>query len=424
MFRRSQLSLRHLRAMMVTAEEGSINRAASVLRLSQPAITSSIRIIEKQIHVPLFERSSRGVTATPAGGIYAQRAQRAFQHLRNAEQALVTHRKDGHTEFHNAVSFRHLVALIETAECESMTYAAKRIGITQAAVDRSIRELEHLVGNSLLERRHRRMIPTIAGVILIRHAKLAFAELRYAQEELAAHGGVMSGHVAIGCLPLSQTILAPRAIARLSNIYPQIRFSIVDGPYLTLLSSLRCGDLDLIVGALRAPPPVNDVAEEILFKEPLSVIVRHGHPLLQRKADDLHELATWPWVVPRVGTPTRTIFERLFQRIGAPVPTKLFEASSLVAVRALLIESDRLTILSRSQIEYEERAGILSILPIALPETARPIGITTRADMSLSPAIEALIQQLRDISRELYADENVRSKRSLRPQTRQRADLE
>ncbi|MHA1571692.1 MAG: LysR substrate-binding domain-containing protein [Alphaproteobacteria bacterium] len=244
-------------------------------------------------------------------------------------------------------------------------------------------------------------MPTDAGILLIRRAKLALAELRYAREELTLHQGETAGRVAIGSLPLARTMLVPRTITRLSEAHPDLRFSIVDGPYLTLLHDLRCGDLDLILGALRDPAPVDDVREELLFLDPLSILAKPNHPLAQQDTVTVAELAAWPWVVPRVGTPTRARFDAIFHDAGLPVPEDRVETSSLVAVRALLVESNRLTILSRHQIHYEEQFGILAVLPMELEQTERPIGITTRADTQPPPGVRAFLDQLRQVCQEL-----------------------
>src|SRR5690606_4463043 len=112
------------------------------------------------------------------------------------------------------------------------------------------------------------------------------------------------------------------------------------GPYNTLLSALRCGDLDVIVGALRDPAPAGDVAEETLFSEPLSVTVRLGHPLTRRTKLSISDLINEDWVVPIRGTPTRKIFDAILSENGLKPTKSLIESSSLVATRALLLESD------------------------------------------------------------------------------------
>jgi DNA-binding transcriptional LysR family regulator len=61
-----------------------------------------------------------------------------------------------------------------------------------------------------------------------------------------------------------------------------------------------------------------------------------------------------------------------------PAPQRIIECSSLIALRALLTESDRIGLLSVEQVRYEIDAGFLKILPAPMPNTQRPIGVTVR----------------------------------------------
>jgi hypothetical protein len=67
-------------------------------------------------------------------------------------------------------------------------------------------------------------------------------------------------------------------------------------------------------------------------------------------------------------------------------------------VRGLLLESDRLSVLSRRQIYYEEREGLLAVLPIELPGTRLPVGFITRSDAMRTVGLEALLLHLRAIA--------------------------
>ena len=62
-----RLDLNKLDHLIAVAEEGSLTRAATRLHLSQQALSASIRALEREVGVPLLERSSAGVTALPAG---------------------------------------------------------------------------------------------------------------------------------------------------------------------------------------------------------------------------------------------------------------------------------------------------------------------------------------------------------------------
>lgn len=66
----TQSDLRLLRCYVAVSEERHFGRAARRLGLGQPAVSRTIRTLERQIGVPLLVRSkSRGVELTPAGQI-------------------------------------------------------------------------------------------------------------------------------------------------------------------------------------------------------------------------------------------------------------------------------------------------------------------------------------------------------------------
>ncbi|GAA4533933.1 LysR family transcriptional regulator [Amycolatopsis samaneae] len=61
------VDLRKLDQLIAVAEEGSFTRAAARLHLSQQALSTSIRTLEREVGVPLLARDATGVTALPAG---------------------------------------------------------------------------------------------------------------------------------------------------------------------------------------------------------------------------------------------------------------------------------------------------------------------------------------------------------------------
>ena len=68
------MDLALLRTFVTVHRAGSFTRAAALLGLSQPAVTSQIRTLERQIGRPLFLRQARGVTPTTIGDELAHKA--------------------------------------------------------------------------------------------------------------------------------------------------------------------------------------------------------------------------------------------------------------------------------------------------------------------------------------------------------------
>jgi DNA-binding transcriptional LysR family regulator len=79
--RRVLSDLGHLRAFIAVAEELSFTRAAQRLQMTQPPLSRSIRRLERDVGVALFERTSRKVALTPAGRALLAHARSAVFHL-------------------------------------------------------------------------------------------------------------------------------------------------------------------------------------------------------------------------------------------------------------------------------------------------------------------------------------------------------
>ncbi|CAL9668265.1 LysR family transcriptional regulator [Streptomyces sp. R1] len=68
------LDLHKLDHLIAVAEEHSITRAAARLHLSQQALSTSIRVLEREVGVPLLERTAAGVVLLPAGAALVEDA--------------------------------------------------------------------------------------------------------------------------------------------------------------------------------------------------------------------------------------------------------------------------------------------------------------------------------------------------------------
>ncbi|TYB46308.1 LysR family transcriptional regulator [Actinomadura chibensis] len=78
------MDVKQLKALVTVAETGSVTRAAELLHLVQPAVTRQIRALERDLGVPLFERTRQGMRLTDAGEILLERARRALTELERA----------------------------------------------------------------------------------------------------------------------------------------------------------------------------------------------------------------------------------------------------------------------------------------------------------------------------------------------------
>ena len=92
------LNFNLLRSFVLVADASSISGAARAGFASQPALSKAIRELEKQLGLPLLERSARGVTLTEAGALLHEHARALFALEQQTEMALSALRElDGGT---------------------------------------------------------------------------------------------------------------------------------------------------------------------------------------------------------------------------------------------------------------------------------------------------------------------------------------
>jgi LysR family transcriptional regulator of gallate degradation len=401
------IGIRQARVFLVVADSLSVTRAAKSLNRSQTSVTKSLHDLAHQLGVELFDRSSKGVSLTAYGECLLPRAREAAEAFAKAGELVPPASMQQSTStarfFRMDVSDKWLDAFLATAEHQNIAAAAEHLGLTPAAVSSSIRKLEDTLHTILFERTPNAIIPSAFGQSLTNYVKLARSHLRHACDELAGLQGVNRGRLTVGTLPFVRTIIVPRAINSILEAHPYLDIATIEGPYDDLVAALRCGDIDLMVGALRGATADKDLLEETILDDNLAVVARAGHPLLQVSAPGWEDLLSFQWILPRRGTPTRTLFEKAIADSGLTVPPHVIETSSLVMLRGLLLESDRVTILSRHQIRFEEQTGLLAPLPFDLSGTDRPIGLTHRKTGSLSPAATLFADEIRAAAADLIS---------------------
>jgi LysR family transcriptional regulator, regulator for genes of the gallate degradation pathway len=389
-------NLRHLVLFDQVVRRGSVSAAARAAHLSQPAVTQAVGQIEAVLGARLMQRSYCGLELTGAGHCAAQRIDRALQMLRDALVAARARVADAASrDVLACITSTQLNALIAVVEEGAFARAARRAGCARTALHRAARQLERSLGTSLFEVTSFGVRPTREAEKLALRTRLAFAEIAQAQAEVAAAQGTGSGSTTIGAMPLARSVLVARAVLEFAEARPEHGISILDGPYESMLGSLRRGTADVLVGALRDPVPHEDIVQEHLFDDPLAIVVRAHHPLAAGGAPTLAALGQFPWIAPRRDSPLRRHFEALIARLSRARTVAPIECNSLVAARSMLLESDRVMLLSEHQIHHELETGQLVALPHPCGAVTRSIGLTVRRDWRPTEVQVQLVEGLR-----------------------------
>lgn len=154
--------------------------------------------------------------------------------------------------------------------------AADSCYVTQSTLSAGIRELESLIGVTLVERTRRVVRFTALGDRIVEKAHRV---LREAEELVAiaeASGKPLSGELRMSVIPTIAPFLLPRLLPRLRGDWPELKLYLREETTQVAIESLRHGNVDCVLLAL--PFSMGEVDCEVLFQDPLYVAFPRDDP--------------------------------------------------------------------------------------------------------------------------------------------------
>ncbi len=286
-----------------------------------------------------------------------------------------------------------------------MAKAAERLAISRPVISRTIANLEHTLGVTLLDRTARGVEPTMFGKALLRRGTAVFDELRQSVEEIAYLTDPQAGELRIACTEVWAAGLVPTAIERLSRRLPRLRVRLEQGTALHQFNLLRERRCEIVISRLLTETPDSDIEMEPLFYEPLVVVAGPQSPWSRRRNLTLSELVDAPWILSTLEAESGSPFVEAFRAARLPIPTATIFSNSLHLRISLLGTGRYLTLVPGSALRFGPGANLLKPLPVVLPRWHLPTGIFTLKGRMLSPVAQVFADCVRDVARPLARSE-------------------
>lgn len=284
-----------------------------------------------------------------------------------------------------------LRALVAAVEDGSLRGAARRIGISQPALTKTIRELERELATSLLVRTRTGVSPTAQGKVLYEHARAADRTLTTAVDQIRQLSGEMVGDLSIGAVPLAVMLLIPETLRTFSREYPAIRLRVNEELYIEQLTRLRKGEVDVAIGPRPAGLPAGELMIEPLM--PISMVVVCGRSSPLAHARSLAELSDARWVF--TGTSAEQGYARhLFEQHGLAPPPAAALVNSTLALLALICGGDHVGLMPQPIAMHPLAAQFMTPLTLREGPLLATLVAMSRPQNAVSPAVRHFVAHL------------------------------
>jgi LysR family pca operon transcriptional activator len=293
------------------------------------------------------------------------------------------------------IKFRHLVCFLEMSRQGSLARAADVLAVSQPAMSKTLKELEELLDTRLFARSKAGLSLTEAGMAFLRYAGPSVQALREGVNTLRG-GEYAAGVVRLGVLSTAESLLLPEVVRRLHERHSALVVSVVTGPSAYLLSQLRVGDVDLVVGRMTDSPQIQGLSFEHLYSESMTLVARPDHPLLHGPLDR-HALEQYPLVLPLAGTTIRKFADSLFVQCGISQSRQRLETLSVALSRRYALSSDALWIAPLDAVRLDLANGELREINLGQREPGGSVGISSNASLPLSLAAQWCVEVLREV---------------------------
>ncbi len=265
---------------------------------------------------------------------------------------------------------RQIETFVQAVELGSLSRAAAALDLSQPSLSRQLAQLEASLGQRLLQRTGRGVLPTEAGRVLLTHARTMLDAAAAARSQIGELQASPAGRVVVGLPPRVALGLGVPLVQGFRQRFPNAVITVLEGLSLALRESLVAGRLDLAL--LFDPPPAPQMKTEVLLRERLLLVCPPGTPLPSRIG--LPALAQQRLILPSAPNAIRALLDRALAPRGIRLQVTA-EVGAVGTVLALVRRGEAATVLPESAVRAE--APALPTAPIGPPAIRNQLVLAT-----------------------------------------------
>jgi DNA-binding transcriptional LysR family regulator len=279
------------------------------------------------------------------------------------------------------ITIRQLKIFESVARNLSFSRAAEDLHLTQPAVSMQIKQMEDHAGMPLFTQAGKRIALTEAGKVMLRHSMVILADLKAAELSINNLKAGGAQRLRVG-LVTSGSYFFPHLIGAFLHGKDDVELDMTVRSRDQLIALLRSDQIDLAV-MVHAPDDPAIVAEAFA-PNPFVLVASPTHPLAYERNIPYLRIAHECLIVRESGTDTRSAANSTF---GNHESTPRFmEIGCAEAIKQSVMAGMGISFLSTQAVQFEVRAGLLTVLDVQGFPLKRHWCVVHRADRHVPPA--------------------------------------
>jgi DNA-binding transcriptional LysR family regulator len=297
--------------------------------------------------------------------------------------------------------------------------AAETCGVSQPTLSAGIKQLEDSFGVLLVQRGSRFQGFTPEGERVLDWARRIVGDTRAMRQEIHALRKGLTGHIRIAAIPTALAMLAMITTPFRAR-HPDVSFTILSRNSIEVLGLLENLEVDAGLTYLDNEP-LGRVQTVPLYSEQYRLLAAADSPLGDRDTVTWAEVGKVPLCLLTPDMQNRRIIDQLLKEAGAEVAPTL-ESDSILVLFAHVRTGRWASVMPAKLAEVLGLTETVRSIPIVEPEVTHSIGLVVPHRNPLTPLINALVREAKELAPILGGDaepERPRAKRAAKAPARQ-----
>ena len=280
-------------------------------------------------------------------------------------------------------------------------HAAEACGVSQPTLSAGIKQLEDSFGVLLVQRGSRFQGFTPEGERVLDWARRIVGDTRAMRQEIDALKRGLAGHIRIAAIPTALAMVAMITTPYRAK-HPDVSFTILSRNSIEVLGLLENLEIDAGLTYLDNEP-LGRVQTVPLYSEQYRLLTSSDSPLGDREQVTWTEVGKVPLCLLTPDMQNRRIIEQLLRQAGANVAPTL-ESNSVVVLFAHVRTGKWASVMPAKLAEVLGLTEKVRAIPIVDPVVTHSIGLVVPHRNPLTPLINALVSEAKQLAPILGAD--------------------